>query len=140
MLNGVASSPIVSSRSASWPSMARRVGSASAWNTASRWARCSTMWFNIDALGGLSTDRFNLFLWNSPGSSARPGTLLGGLAGTDALLDIELQDVVEPIEGPTQRDPPGQFDDLGFGEMLAKAGEDLVAGLVPVVGHRDGIF
>src|SRR5882757_3785696 len=75
-----------------------------------------------------------------PCAFERPGTLFRGLANGDALLDIELQNVVEAIEGAAQRDAPRQLDDLGFGEMLAQPGEDLVARLVPVIGDGDGIF
>src|SRR5437588_699608 len=68
------------------------------------------------------------------------GTLFRGLANGDALFDIELQNVVEAIEGAAQRDAPCQLDNLGFGDMLAQPGEDFVAGLVPVVGDGDGIL
>src|SRR5690349_9718803 len=73
-----------------------------------------------------------------PGVKSRK--LLGGLAVGNALLHIKLQDVVEAIEGAAQRNAPGQLDDLGLREMLAQPREDFVACLVPVVGHRDGIF
>ena len=58
----------------------------------------------------------------------------------NALLDLALQDVRETIEGAAERDAPGQLDDLGFGEMLAKPREDFVARLAPVVIHGNGIF
>src|SRR5215475_9621415 len=36
----------------------------------------------------------------------------------NALLDIQLQDIVEAVERAAQRDAPGQLDDLRFGKML----------------------
>ena len=66
--------------------------------------------------------------------------LFGSFACRNALLDFALQDVCEAIERAAERDAPGQFDNLGFGEMLAKPGENLVARLAPVVVYGDGIF
>src|SRR4051812_38660981 len=67
-------------------------------------------------------------------------TLFSRFARGHARLDIALQDVSEAVERAAQRDAPGQFDDLGFGEMFTQAGKDFVAGLAPVVIDRDGIF
>src|SRR3990167_5749049 len=56
MSKGRASSPTLCSPAASFRSMARRVGSARAWETRSRPAAvCSTMWLNIGNAGKYST-------------------------------------------------------------------------------------
>src|SRR5690348_2606305 len=66
--------------------------------------------------------------------------LLCGLAARDTLLDVELQDVVEAVEGSAQRNAPGELDDLRLREMRAQARKHLVAGLVPVIGDGDRIL
>src|SRR5262245_18598233 len=66
--------------------------------------------------------------------------LFGSLGAWNTVLDIELQDVAEAVEGAAQCDPPGQLDDLGFGEMRTQPAEDLVACPCPVVVHGNGVL
>src|SRR3954453_9534048 len=73
-------------------------------------------------------------------SSSAIAQLFGRFARGNALLDIALQDVGEAVEGTAERDAPGQFDDLGFGEMFAKFRKDFVTRLAPVVVYGNGIF
>jgi hypothetical protein len=52
------------------------------------------------------------------GGIDRPDSLsLGGFNHRHALLDVELQNVVEAIEGAAQRRAPGHLDDLRLAEM-----------------------
>lgn len=43
--------------------------------------------------------------------------LFRSLGCDNTLFDIELQNIIEAIEGATQRNAPGEFDDLALGEM-----------------------
>ena len=48
------------------------------------------------------------------------GRLLGRLACHADRLGLDLQNIVEPIEGPGQRRAEGEIDDLGFREVLTE--------------------
>src|SRR5581483_4092246 len=62
------------------------------------------------------------------------------LAVGDTLLDVELEDVVEAVEGAAQGDAPRHLHDLGLGEMGPEPREDLVARAVPAVGDGNRVL
>src|SRR6185503_1794551 len=62
------------------------------------------------------------------------------LTRRDTALKVELQDVVEAVEGAAQGRAPCHLDDLRLAEMLLEAGEDLIARSVPIVGNSDRIL
>src|SRR5690349_4299689 len=60
------------------------------------------------------------------GDKHRHGSL-GCFADSDTLLDVQLQDIVEAVEGAAQRGAPSHLDDLRLAEMRSEPRENLIA-------------
>jgi aspartyl-tRNA(Asn)/glutamyl-tRNA(Gln) amidotransferase subunit A len=67
------------------------------------------------------------------------GAVCGQHAGNDPILNANLQGIVEAVEKATQGRAQGQFDDLGFAEMLLQLGKERRVKPLGVGGHLNGI-
>src|SRR5262245_24921897 len=65
---------------------------------------------------------------------------LCGVAHNRRRLDVDLQDVVEPVAGAAERRTPGHLHNLCLREVRLEPREDVVWSAVPVVGDGDCVL